>query len=86
MNRLLTQPVPWRAAARYPRKLPDLSPYLPLQYGTESEAAYRERCWRWRGWLDRERNRAQLGGPDLSCAPENEVRAWRQWVAEGSAT
>lgn len=67
-----------------PPRLPDL-PQPPRRYSTESDAAYRERCWRWRVWLHHEQNRAQLGGPMMSYAPETEVQAWRQWASQGVA-
>lgn len=68
----------------YPRKLPDL-PVRPRRYSAESDAEYRGRVYRWRIWLDHDRNRATLGGPMQSWSGENEIRdyqAWRDQAAE----
>ena len=80
MNRFLAQAPPWRTASLYPRKLPDIGHSRPLQYATESDAAYVQRCYRWHVWLDHELNRELLGGPPMSYASVDEILAWRAWV------
>lgn len=79
MNRVLASAAARPELTLYPRKLPDPWPDLPLQYSTESDAAYAQRYYRWRVWLDYDLNRELLGGPMQSYASENEVKAYRQW-------
>lgn len=66
--------------ALFPRRLPDLPvAFAPRQGSTEEGTVYAARVYRWRMWLDYDRNRATLGGPMQSYSSSHEVTAYQQW-------
>lgn len=79
MNRFLAQATAWRADVLYPRRLPDPGPDRPPRYSTESDAAFNQRYYRWRIWLDHDLNSELIGRPPMSYASENEVKAYQEW-------
>lgn len=53
------------------KKLPPVN--LPEQYSKETDSVYKERCYRWRVWLDMEPR------PAFWYATEQEIQLYRKW-------